>query len=127
MDFIRSVIDTRGASVSIEHLEGRIFRETESAMNLDRAVDHVMHNSGAVKFNERDLNARILAAIHLPGCVEGHQSRCIDLCCGVGDPVLNCLFLCERLAERDSREGASAHHLETALRHSKPSHAMLNP
>ena len=95
-------------------------------MDLDRSVNHIMQHARAKKLDQRNLDARVVAAIQLPGCVQRHQASGIDFRRRVGNPVLHRLLFRERLAKRLPLERVGTHHFETALRGANPTHAVLN-
>src|SRR6185295_5590253 len=75
MDLVRPVVEPRGPRVAVHRLERQVGRVAERAVDLQRAVDDVVHHHRAVELDEPDLapGGRGALRVHLPGGVERHQ------------------------------------------------------
>src|SRR3954454_11002775 len=125
---VGAVVEPRRARVAVHRLQRQVGRVAEGAVDLQGAVDDVVHHSGAEELDERDLLARSRGAfgVHLPCRVQRHQARRLHLRGGVGDPVLDRLLVGERAAARLAVERALAEHVERPLREPEPAHAVVD-
>src|SRR5205807_1394153 len=65
MDLIRAIVDPREASVPIHPLQRRVARYAHRAVDLDRAIDHVVQHLRAPELDDRNLDACLVALIDL--------------------------------------------------------------
>ena len=88
----------RVAGLPPEELDRVIVHVPRPTVDLDRSVEDVHDHVGGHHLDHRDLAARRLLAlgIHLPGGVEGEQSRLLGLDPRFGDEVLDELLVGER-------------------------------
>src|SRR5207244_5475872 len=63
MDLVRPVDQPHGACDEVHRPERRQVGESERAVDLDRAVDHVVQHARGVELYERDLDPRLVARV----------------------------------------------------------------
>ncbi len=100
------------------------------AVHLDRLVDHARAARCAPKNLMSEISSRAASlpcGVDLPGRVERHQPRGMDVRARLGDPVLDVRLARERRAEHLALGGVATHQLEGALGHAEPAHAVMDP
>ena len=112
------------------HISGQrhVVGHAERAVHLHRAVEHVLVHLRRDHLDHRDLLARgaLALGVHLPGGVQHHQPRGVDLHARLRDEVLDELLLGERAAEGLALVRAPAHQLEGALGRADRAHAVVD-
>src|SRR4051795_3156917 len=128
VDLVRAVVEAGGARVAVHRLEREVGRVAERAVDLQRAVDDVVHDPRAEELDERDVlpRGRRALRVHLPRGVQRHQPRRLHLRGRVRDPVLDRLLVGERAAARLGVERALAEHVDRAPRDAEPAHAVVD-
>src|SRR6266542_3303406 len=129
VDLVGPIVDPGRALVRPPPRERRLVGHPKRAQRLDGAVEHALERAGDAELDERDLLARRLGAlvVDLPGRVQHHEARRVDLGAALRDPLLHDLLGAERLARRQlAGDGVAAHDAEGALADPDPAHAVVD-
>src|SRR4029453_4706539 len=110
VDLRRPLADSAHARLAVPALERELLRHAVGAVNLHGGVDDAPQHLARVELGHRRLDARVLAAVGLPGTVPDDVAARANLDLGVGEHPLDGLALAERRTERGALLGVRDRH-----------------
>src|SRR5262245_233790 len=126
--FIRPVVDTSGAALTVERRQHDIIANAERPMRLDRAIDHAHHDVGDVELDERNLLTGLLGAerVDAPAGMQHHQAGSVDFGPALGDPGVNGLTVAQRVARCQlALRRALTQQIKGPFANANPAHAVV--
>lgn len=130
MDFVRSVIDPRGALFPEEEREDRIVGNAERAVTLDGTVHDALHDVCREVLDHRDFLAGRAETVlfDTPGDLQDEGAGCLDLRRGIRDPVLDGSHGGQGRAGLDLPvRGPANHFVQGPAANAQPAHAVMDP
>src|SRR5208282_6462763 len=104
----------------------QVARDSRRAPDLDGAVHHPRECGRYENLDRRDVRARVAAAIHTLGAVNGHQARSLNVDVRLGDEALDELLGLELAAVHLTHRGPLDHQVERAPHLPDRVHAMID-
>src|SRR5262249_27852611 len=125
--FVRTVGEAQGARSLIHCCQRKVAGNARGAPHLDGAIDDPLVCGWYEDLDRRDVGARVAAAVHAFGTVDGHETRGLNVDVRVGDEALDELLGLELAAVHLAQRGALDHQIEGAPHLPDRVHAVIDP